>query len=261
MDDQQQRDPGYGAADRPEETAPHAGGDETFGSSQSAGFRGRGPSGYERSSDRIYEDVCEGLTEDGEVDASDIEVDVDNGIVTLRGTVADRGQKRRAEDIAERASGVRDVRNQLEIESAMLDDLSQRAGGSAWNERSGGDERDDGVEALGSFRDPSWAERDLRGFDVDARDGKIGSVDESSPSGADHLIVDTGPWIFGKKVVLPVGLVEQIAFEERRLLVSRSKEEIKAAPDFDEKHADDPRYAEELRAYYGGERHREQSFR
>ena len=254
MDDQQQRDPSYGAADRPEETAPHAGGDETFGSSQSAGFRGRGPSGYERSSDRIYEDVCEGLTEDGEVDASDIEVDVDNGIVTLRGTVADRGQKRRAEDIAERASGVRDVRNQLEIESAMLDDLSGRVG------RSGRDEQS-GEESLGSFRDPSWAERDLRGFEVEARDGKIGSVDEGSAPGADHLVVDTGAWIFGKKVVLPVGLVEKINFEEHRLLVSRSKDEIKDAPDFDEKHADDPRYAEELRAYYGGERDPDRSFR
>jgi hypothetical protein len=209
-----------------------------------SGFRGRGPRGYERSSDRIYEDVCEWLTEEDELDASDIEVDVDKGIVTLRGTVPDRQQKRRAEDIAERASGVRDVRNHLELESAMLDDLSQRVGPSGRDAQSI-------EEELGSFRDPSWGERDLRGFEVEARDGKIGSVDDSSPFGADHLIVDTGPSIFGKKVVLPVGLVEQIDFEERRLLVSRSKEEIKDAPDFDEKHADDPRYAEELRAYYG----------
>jgi BON domain-containing protein len=238
MDDQQHRDTQSGVADRDEETSP------------SGGFRGQGPRGYERSNERIYEDVCEWLTEDDEVDASDIEVEVENGIVILRGTVGDRGQKRRAEDIAERASGVRDVRNQLEIGSAMLDDLSKRVGRSSRN-----DAGDD--EALGSFRDPTWAERDLRGFEVEARDGKIGSVDERSEPGSDHLIVDTGTWIFGKKVVLPVGLVEKIAFEERRLLVSRSKEEIKHAPDFDEEYADDPRYAEELRAYYG----REQSLR
>jgi hypothetical protein len=254
MDDQQHRDPRYGVEDREQETRPRAGDDETVGSSPSGGFRGRGPSGYERSSDRIYEDVCESLTEDDEVDASEIEVDVENAIVILRGTVANRRQKRRAEDIAERVSGVRDVRNQLEIESAMLDDLSQRARGSAWDEQGGGD-------ALGSFRDPSWAKRDLRGFEVEARDGKIGSVDERSEPGSDHLIVDTGAWIFGKKVVLPVGLVEKLSFEERRLLVSRSKEEIKNAPDFDEKHADDPRYADELRAYYGGRRERESSLR
>jgi hypothetical protein len=255
MDEQQQRDPRYGVDDREQESQPRVGGDdETVGSSPSRGFRGRGPLGYERSRERIYEDVCEWLTDDDEIDASEIEVEVDNGIVTLRGTVPDRRQKRRAEDVAERASGVRDVRNQLEIESAMLDDLSGRLG------RSGrGDEGGD--EDLGSFRDPSWADRDLRGFEVEARDGKIGSVDESSAPGADHLIVDTGAWIFGKKVVLPVGLVEKVNFEEGRLLVSRSKEEIKDAPDFDEKHADDPRYAEELRAYYGGRPDRERSLR
>jgi hypothetical protein len=235
MDEQQYRDPQSGVVDREGETSPPS------------GFRGRGPRGYERSNERIYEDVCEGLTENDEVDASDVEVEVEKGIVTLRGTVPDRRHKKRAEQIAERASGVRDVRNQLEIESAMLDDLSDRVGQSSRNDV--GDEA-----ALGSFRDPSWAQRDLRGFEVEARDGKIGSVDERSEPGSDHLIVDTGTWIFGRKVVLPIGLVERIAFEERRLLVSRSKEEIKNAPDFDEEHADDPRCVKELRAYYGRER-------
>jgi hypothetical protein len=222
------------------------------GSTTSGGFRGRGPRGYERSSERIREDVCEWLTDDDEVDASAIEVDVDRGIVTLRGSVSDRGQKRRAEDIAERASGVRDVRNQLEIQGDMVDDLSDRAGQSS---------RGDGFSALGSFRDPNWARQDLRGFEVEARDGKIGTVDDSSEVGSDHLVVDTGTWIFGKKVVLPVGLVERISFDHHRLLVSRSKDEIKNAPDFDEEHADDPRYGEELRAYYSGERRGERTYR
>src|SRR3954452_6449312 len=110
-------------------------------SSPSGGFRGRGPRGYERSSERIREDVCEWLTDDDEVDASDIEVDVDSGIVVLRGSVQDRRQKRRAEDIAERASGVRDVRNQLEIEGDMVGELSDRAGQSS---------RGDDVSALGT---------------------------------------------------------------------------------------------------------------
>jgi hypothetical protein len=225
---------------------------ESSDSSTSGGFRGRGPRGYERSSDRIREDVCEWLTEDDEVDASDLEVEVERGIVILSGSVPDRQQKRRAEDIAERARGVRDVRNQIEIEGDMVGDLSDRAGRSS---------RGDDVASLGSFRDPSWAQQDLRGFEVEARDGKIGSVDDRSQVGSDHLVVDTGPWIFGKKVVLPVGLVERISFEDQRLLVSRSKDEIKNAPDFDEEHADDPRYGDELRAYYGGERSREASVR
>ena len=222
---------------------------ESGSSTATGGFRGLGPRGYQRSSERIREDICEWLTDDDEIDASDIEVDVERGIVTLRGSVSDRAQKRRAEDTAERARGVRDVRNQLELPTAMVDDLSERASRS-----SGGD-------ALGTFSDPSWAEQDLRGFDVEARDGKIGTVDDRSEVGSDHLIVDTGTWIFGKKVVLPVGLVERISFEERRLLVSRSKDEIKNAPDFDEELADDPRYGEELRRYYGGERDRDASYR
>jgi osmotically-inducible protein OsmY len=63
-------------------------------SREESGFRGRGPRGYERSSERIYEDVCEGLTEDDRVDASQLEVDVENGIVTLRCTVPDREHKK-----------------------------------------------------------------------------------------------------------------------------------------------------------------------
>src|SRR5262245_20667475 len=50
---------------------------------------GKGPRGYRRSDARIYEDVCEALTRDGEVDASDVEVTVEDGQVMLSGTVAD----------------------------------------------------------------------------------------------------------------------------------------------------------------------------
>jgi hypothetical protein len=250
VNEQEHGDRSYGTGEGQQATAVSR--TESTDSSTSGGFRGRGPRGYERSSDRIREDVCEWLTDDDEVDASDIEVEVERGIVILGGSVADRQQKRRAEDIAERARGVRDVRNQLEIEGDMVGDLSDRASRTS---------RGEDAAALGSFRDPSWAQQDLRGFEVDARDGKIGTVDDRSEVGADHLVVDTGPWIFGKQVVLPVGLVERIAFEERRLLVSRSKDEIKNAPDFDEELADDPRYGEELRAYYSGERSREASVR
>jgi BON domain len=212
-----------------------------FGRHADEGFRGRGPRGYRRSSERIREDVCEALTDERTVDAADIEVDVADGIVTLRGIVSDRRQKRRAEDVAERAGGVRDVRNQLEIsERGMVGDLTDRVGS-----RRGGDE-------LGDFREPSWAAMDFRGFEVEARDGTIGTVDKRSEVGADHLIIDTGPWIFGKKVVLPVGLVERVDADGGggRLFVSRWKDEIKNAPEFDEDAVDDPAYGAELRSYY-----------
>jgi osmotically-inducible protein OsmY len=78
-------------------------------------FVGRGPQGYKRSDERISEDINEMLTQDAEIDASNITVDVQNGEVTLRGSVPDREAKRRAEDLAESASGVKEVQNQLRV--------------------------------------------------------------------------------------------------------------------------------------------------
>jgi hypothetical protein len=78
-------------------------------------FTGRGPKNYRRPDQRILEDVSDRLTDDAMVDASEIAVEVKQGDVTLTGTVRDRDQKRRAEDLAERVSGVKDVINALRI--------------------------------------------------------------------------------------------------------------------------------------------------
>ncbi|WP_244610352.1 CBS domain-containing protein [Microvirga pakistanensis] len=77
--------------------------------------RGRGPRNYQRSDDRIREDVSERLGDDVRVDASEIEVTVQNREVTLTGTVRDRNEKRWAEDIAESVSGVTHVQNNLRV--------------------------------------------------------------------------------------------------------------------------------------------------
>ena len=76
---------------------------------------GRGPRGYQRSDERIREDINDRLTDDGYVDATDIEVVVNNSMVTLTGRVSSREEKRRAEDIADSVSGVTDVSNQLRV--------------------------------------------------------------------------------------------------------------------------------------------------
>ncbi|WP_420457369.1 BON domain-containing protein [Rubrivirga sp.] len=76
---------------------------------------GVGPEGYARSADRMVEQVNERLTDDGRVDASRIQVTAEDGEVTLTGTVSDRAQKRRAEDIAESVRGVDDVHNRLTL--------------------------------------------------------------------------------------------------------------------------------------------------
>jgi osmotically-inducible protein OsmY len=77
--------------------------------------RGRGPRGYQRSDDRIREEVCERLTDAEDVDASEVEVMVSNCEVALSGSVRTCEQKRRAIDIAEDVSGVHHVRSSLKI--------------------------------------------------------------------------------------------------------------------------------------------------
>jgi len=77
---------------------------------------GRGPKGYVRRDERIWEEVNERLEEDGEIDATDVLVQVDNGEVTLEGAVDDRRAKRLAEDLAESVRGVRAVHNRLRVE-------------------------------------------------------------------------------------------------------------------------------------------------
>jgi osmotically-inducible protein OsmY len=79
------------------------------------GHRGRGPKGYRRSDERIREDVSDRLTDDHHLDASDIEVSVSGGEVTLSGTVESRFAKRHAEDLADSVSGVTHVQNNLRM--------------------------------------------------------------------------------------------------------------------------------------------------
>jgi len=78
-------------------------------------FSGKGPKNYVRSDERIREDVCEHLTHHPYVDASDIEVTVGEGEVTLAGTVDARMAKRAAEEACDHVSGVKDVHNHLRV--------------------------------------------------------------------------------------------------------------------------------------------------
>lgn len=84
---------------------------------QQGQFVGRGPKGYRRPDERIKDDVCYSLMQAPHVDASQIEVHVDRGAVTLTGSVTDRNMKRMAEDCLENVQGVTDVHNQLKVQS------------------------------------------------------------------------------------------------------------------------------------------------
>ncbi|MFJ9949788.1 PRC-barrel domain-containing protein [Kitasatospora sp. NPDC091207] len=94
---------------------------------------------------------------------------------------------------------------------------------------------------------------DLVDFRVEAVDGHIGRIDKlSEQAEARYLVVDTGPWIFGKHVLLPAGTVVQVDFEERKAYVDRTKDEIRNGPEFDRhRHDDDTDYQEKYAGYYG----------
>ena len=86
-----------------------------YGPSTRPTFRGRGPKNWRRSDERILESVNELLTDHDGIDATDVNVTVSNGEVTLEGQVGSRWEKRLAEDIAASCGGVHDVHNRLRV--------------------------------------------------------------------------------------------------------------------------------------------------
>ena len=105
----------YGYGDRDSSSFSGRYGFESEGNRDRGGFAGRGPKGYQRSDARINEDVCDRLCDAPDIDATNIEVKVEHGEVTLSGSVSDRADKRRAEDLIENVSGVREVHNNLRV--------------------------------------------------------------------------------------------------------------------------------------------------
>jgi len=103
-----------------------------------------------------------------------------------------------------------------------------------------------------TYREPGLVEDiDLTGFEVEARDGEVGEiVDAAYELGSRWLVVDTGPWILGRKVLLPAGTIESIDPEERKVRVDRSRDEIKNAPEHDPSGYADQEYRLTLADYY-----------
>jgi len=94
--------------------------------------------------------------------------------------------------------------------------------------------------------------RDITGFGVEALDGSIGKIDEATYEvSSSYAVVDTGPWIFGKKVMLPAGVIDRVDLNEEKVYVHRAKDEIKDAPEFEDDSYRDAGYRERLGSYYG----------
>ena len=103
-----------------------------------------------------------------------------------------------------------------------------------------------------TYRETSWTQRNLSGFSVEAIDGSIGKVDEATNDvSGSYIVVDTGPWIFGKKVMLPAGVIQEVDLDAEQVFVNRTKDEIKNAPEYDSDRATDETYRGDLGAYYG----------
>lgn len=112
--------------------------------------RGRGPRDYVRSDERIADDIIDRLTDDEHIDASEILVMVENGVVTLTGDVPERHMKHRAEDLVANARGVRDVHNAIRIDPGV--DAFGRRGEAV---RSGRDQLGSGFSSS-ERPDPVW---------------------------------------------------------------------------------------------------------
>ncbi len=93
--------------------------------------------------------------------------------------------------------------------------------------------------------------RSLDGFGVVALDGDVGKVDEATYDvGASYIVVDTGPWIFGRKVLLPAKAIARLDIPGEKVYLRLKMDQIKDSPGFDES-ADPARRREEIDAYYG----------
>lgn len=102
-----------------------------------------------------------------------------------------------------------------------------------------------------AYRDRSFG-TDLDGFEVEARDGGIGKIDEATDEvGRSRIVVDTGPWIFGKKVLLPAGVIDRVDPNEKKVFVNRTKDQIKNAPEFDPDREFNESYRNQFGSYYG----------
>jgi len=102
-----------------------------------------------------------------------------------------------------------------------------------------------------AYPDQSWSAMNLSGFGVEATDGGIGAVDETTYQvGTNALVVDTGPWIFGRKVLIPAGLISRIDEMDRTIFLTCTKDQVENAPEFDESRLHDQTYLDQLGTHY-----------
>ena len=129
-----------------------------------------------------------------------------------------------------------------------------------WREGSTADEPVLGVDASRAFDPWNFREdsglpsaQDVLGYHVEATDGKIGKVDEIyGAAGGSFIVVDTGPWIFGRRLMLPAGTVNHVDHVDKKIYVDRTKDEIKNSPEVEPEMYEDVTHRDKVSSYYGG---------
>ncbi len=102
-----------------------------------------------------------------------------------------------------------------------------------------------------TYQDQTIGDIDLIGYSVEATDGSIGKIDDATNEvGGSYIVVDTGPWIFGKHVLLPAGIVQSIDHESKTVYVNHTKDEIKDSPEWDDERKADESYRSDVGTYY-----------
>ena len=102
-----------------------------------------------------------------------------------------------------------------------------------------------------TYPDQTVSAVDLIGYSVEATDGSIGKIDDATnETGASYVVVDTGPWIFGKHVLLPAGVIDRVDHESKTVYVNRTKDEIKNSPEWDDERGIDETYRTDVGGYY-----------
>jgi hypothetical protein len=125
-----------------------------------------------------------------------------------------------------------------------------RGKGTLLSTDTGGNTMEGTMKEIWTYRDASsWSDASITGYDVEATDGSIGKIDElSAEAGSSYVVVDTGFWIFGKKRLVPAGVIDRVDRQNEKVFVRMTKEQVKNAPDFDDTHRQ--RRGKEYDTYY-----------
>jgi hypothetical protein len=104
---------------------------------------------------------------------------------------------------------------------------------------------------LWTYNESLDAPKTLDGFGVEALDGDVGKVDDATYEvGASYIVVDTGPWIFGRKVLIPAKAIARLDIPNEKVYLRLKQDQIKDSPAFDDD-ADPSQRRQEIDAYYG----------